>query len=85
MTFFYDVWRRASSHDAANGIVLGWIMNQARSRAIDRMRFEHRKKRSRGGVVLPSAAPVVDPEDVLEMRQRSEALTSRAHVDRRCT
>lgn len=42
---FYDVWRRASLYDAANGTVLGWIMNQARSRAIDRVRFDHRKKR----------------------------------------
>src|ERR1700745_2137088 len=32
---FHDVWRRASRYDAANGTVLGWIMNQARSRAID--------------------------------------------------
>ena len=36
------------SYDAANGTVLGWIMNQARSRAIDRLRFESRKKRSQG-------------------------------------
>ena len=43
---FHDVWRRASTYDAANGTVLGWIMNQARSRAIDRVRFEHRKKRT---------------------------------------
>src|SRR3981189_3197786 len=43
---FHDVWRRASGYDAANGTVLGWIMNQARSRAIDRLRFENRKKRS---------------------------------------
>src|SRR4026207_2157223 len=43
---FHDVWRRASRYDAANGTVLGWIMNQARSRAIDRLRFESRKKRS---------------------------------------
>jgi len=42
---FYDVWRRASRYDARNGTVLGWIMNQARSRAIDRLRFEQRKKR----------------------------------------
>jgi len=26
---FHDVWRRASRYDAANGTVLGWIMNQA--------------------------------------------------------
>ena len=24
---FHDVWRRASRYDAANGTVLGWIMN----------------------------------------------------------
>jgi RNA polymerase sigma-70 factor, ECF subfamily len=42
---FHDVWRRASAYDPANGTVVGWIMNQARSRAIDRMRFEQRKKR----------------------------------------
>jgi RNA polymerase sigma-70 factor (ECF subfamily) len=43
---FHDVWRRACEYDPANGPVLGWIMNQARSRAIDRLRFEQRKKRS---------------------------------------
>jgi RNA polymerase sigma-70 factor, ECF subfamily len=42
---FHDVWRRASAYDPAGGSVLGWILNQARSRAIDRFRFEHRKKR----------------------------------------
>jgi RNA polymerase sigma-70 factor (ECF subfamily) len=42
---FHDVWRRASAYDAAGGTVVGWIMNQAQSRAIDRLRFAHRKKR----------------------------------------
>ena len=36
---FYDVWRKASTYDPANGCVVGWVMNQARSRAIDRLRF----------------------------------------------
>jgi len=27
---FHDIWRLAPSYDAANGTVLGWIMNQAR-------------------------------------------------------
>jgi RNA polymerase sigma-70 factor (ECF subfamily) len=43
---FYDVWRRAPSYDPAAGTVVGWVMNQARSRAIDRLRFEQRKKRA---------------------------------------
>lgn len=42
---FYDVWRKASTYDPANGSVSGWIMNQARCRAIDRLRFDQRKKR----------------------------------------
>lgn len=42
---FHDVWRRAPDYDEAGGTVLGWIMNQARSRAIDRVRRERRKKR----------------------------------------
>lgn len=42
---FHDVWRRASTYDPANGPVVGWIMNQARCRAIDRVRHEQRKKR----------------------------------------
>src|SRR5215207_10197657 len=42
---FHDVWRRAARYQEADGTVLGWIMNQARSRAIDRLRFDQRKKR----------------------------------------
>lgn len=71
---FHDVWRRASGYDAANGTVLGWIMNQARSRAIDRLRFESRKKRSRGGDVQPQAEAAADLCDVLELRAQRESL-----------
>ena len=42
---FHGVWQRAAAYDAENGTVVGWIMNQARSRAIDRVRFDQRKKR----------------------------------------
>jgi RNA polymerase sigma-70 factor (ECF subfamily) len=35
----HDLWRRARHYDPANGTVIGWIMNQARSRAIDRLRL----------------------------------------------
>ena len=70
---FHDVWRRASRYDAANGTVLGWIMNQARSRAIDRLRFEGRQKRSYGGNV-ELAEMVADPRDMLELREQSKSL-----------
>jgi RNA polymerase sigma-70 factor, ECF subfamily len=43
---FHDVWRRAPTYDGKGGSVLGWIMNQAQSRALDRLRFEGRKKRT---------------------------------------
>jgi RNA polymerase sigma-70 factor, ECF subfamily len=42
---FHDLWVRASWYRAEVGTVLGWVMNQARSRAVDRLRFEQRKKR----------------------------------------
>jgi RNA polymerase sigma-70 factor (ECF subfamily) len=61
-------------YDAANGTVLGWIMNQARSRAIDRLRFEGRKKRSDSGDAQPPAEVAADPRDVLELREQGEAL-----------
>ena len=69
---FHDIWRRASRYDAANGTVLAWIMNQARSRAIDRLRFENRKKRSHCGA--PRVEVAADPWDVIELRQRGESL-----------
>jgi RNA polymerase sigma-70 factor (ECF subfamily) len=54
--------------------VLAWIMNQARSRAIDRLRFESRKKRHHSDRMLPFAEAVADPRDVLELRDQSKAL-----------
>src|ERR1043166_8985750 len=42
---FHDIWHRAGGYDPATATVLAWIMNQARSRSIDRVRFDQRKKR----------------------------------------
>jgi RNA polymerase sigma-70 factor, ECF subfamily len=71
---FHDVWRRAARYDAVNGTVLGWIMNQARSRAIDRLRFESRKKRSASGDEQPLAEVVADPRDLLELGEQVRSL-----------
>src|SRR2546430_10532882 len=50
--------------------VVGWIMNQARSRAIDRLRFEQRKKRVNSYADNPvTTSAGIDP-------QRSEEHTS---------
>lgn len=77
---FHDVWRRASTYDPANGSVVGWIMNQARSRAIDRVRFDQRKKRVNQGADDPCPAPDVrDPLEACDLteqgRRLREALT----------
>jgi RNA polymerase sigma-70 factor, ECF subfamily len=71
---FYDIWRRAPRYDAANGTVLGWIMNQARSRAIDRLRFETRKKRTQDNSVQQLAEVATDPRDMLELREHRQSL-----------
>src|SRR3546814_20968439 len=49
-------------------------MNQARSRAIDRLRFESRKKRSHGGDVQPLADVAADPRHVFELREQGASL-----------
>jgi RNA polymerase sigma-70 factor (ECF subfamily) len=71
---FHDIWRRAALYDAANGTVLGWIMNQARSRAIDRLRFEARKKRNPDGDVQPPPEVAADPRDLIELREQGDSL-----------
>jgi RNA polymerase sigma-70 factor (ECF subfamily) len=72
---FHDVWRRASGYDAANGSVVGWIMNQARSRAIDRLRFEQRKKRVNPHPESPiPAAAASDVQDGFELAEARRLL-----------
>jgi RNA polymerase sigma-70 factor (ECF subfamily) len=72
---FHDVWRRASSYDPSNGSVLGWIMNQARSRAIDRLRFEQRKKRVPPAAQDPTdVSETADPHDRLALKEQSHVL-----------
>jgi RNA polymerase sigma-70 factor (ECF subfamily) len=72
---FHDVWRRASTYDPANGSVLGWIMNQARSRAIDRVRYEQRKKRVKSETDGAAVAMTVeDPQNTLHTKEQSLVL-----------
>jgi RNA polymerase sigma-70 factor, ECF subfamily len=78
---FHDLWRRASEYDPQGGSVVGWIMNQARSRAIDRHRFDHRKKRLAAHADAGEpAADASGPGDDVDIRERrsllEEALTA---------
>jgi RNA polymerase sigma-70 factor, ECF subfamily len=73
---FHDVWRKASTYDDTGGSVLGWIMNQARSRAIDRLRFEGRKKRTQtavGDLQVPATNPdsAADDAEQTQILQRA--------------
>jgi len=71
---FHDVWRHASRYDAANGTVLGWMMNQARSRAIDRVRYEQRKKRVPPDDKQQEEHATAGPADAVDERQQREQL-----------
>jgi RNA polymerase sigma-70 factor (ECF subfamily) len=72
---FHDVWRRSGSYDPANGTVLGWIMNQARSRALDRLRFEHRlKRRDPDARMVQAQEEAADTGDTIESLQEREQL-----------
>ena len=72
---FHDVWRRASAYDPAGGSVVGWIMNQARSRAIDRLRFENRKKRVRSPADGPVAATAArGPHEAFDLGEQGRLL-----------
>ena len=73
---FYDVWRRASVYDPADGSVVGWILNQARSRAIDRLRFEHRKKRFDNHLHGSVATVANDAERACQVDEQGRQLRS---------
>lgn len=61
---FSDVWRSAAAYDPAAGSVAAWIMNQARGRAVDRLRLA----RSRKG--LPTDARTSGPtSDMVDFLQ----------------
>jgi RNA polymerase sigma-70 factor, ECF subfamily len=74
---YHEVWRRAARYvPSEGGSVVGWIMNQARSRALDRLRFEGRKKRSNTHAYEVQADNVVavHSEEILDAQQTARLL-----------
>jgi len=56
-------------------------MNQARSRAIDRLRFEQRKKRVSRDVEGPPCAPAAsDPHELLDIREQRRVVREALEV-----
>ena len=77
---YHEVWRRAAKYDAAAGSVMGWTMNLARSRAIDRLRFDHRKKRFSPHPDAPAEASGDPCSEALELNQRGQVLREALRV-----
>jgi RNA polymerase sigma-70 factor, ECF subfamily len=78
---FFEVWRKASTYDPANGSVIGWIMNLARSRAIDRLRFDQRKKRvNTYPHDLRPTTDIVDPQQACLFEEQSRLLRDSLQV-----
>jgi RNA polymerase sigma-70 factor (ECF subfamily) len=78
---FHEVWRKASTYDPASGSVIGWIMNQARSRAIDRLRFDQRKKRvNTYPQSLQPTTDIIDPQQTFLFGEQSRLLRSALEV-----
>jgi RNA polymerase sigma-70 factor (ECF subfamily) len=75
---YHDVWRKAATYDPTRGTVIAWLMNQTRSRAIDRLRTNSRKKRTDphrspdGDSETPLSSSIVEQQrSVLERGMRA--------------
>jgi RNA polymerase sigma-70 factor, ECF subfamily len=81
MDVFHNVWKKASGYDPSGGSVVGWIMNQARCRAIDRLRFEQRKKRvnTYPDSLLPTTV-IADPQQAAIFEEQSRLLRTALNV-----
>jgi RNA polymerase sigma-70 factor (ECF subfamily) len=73
---FHELWGRARSYDPVNGTVLGWVMNLARSRAIDRLRTDQRKKRVNPHVDGCDEETGISSHEIVEAREQARALRS---------
>ena len=71
---FHDVWRKASAYNPATGSVIGWILNQAHSRAIDRLRFEQRKKRVDDPACSPPLTSERGPQEAFAAQEQARLL-----------
>lgn len=82
---FHEVWRRAHQYDRANESVLGWIMNQARSSAIDHLerRQESVGSQADSPLLMTAASSTNDVSDLREQgRPLQDALTILTPLER---
>lgn len=78
---YRDLWRGEPRHDPAKAMVLAWLMNEARARAIARLRAEQRKHWR--DAWPDSALMAIDGpnyQDLLEAKEGSHRLKSALRV-----
>lgn len=63
---FHDVWQLASHYEATDSSVLGWILNQLRQRATERLHFERTGEPVRTAPAMSAAAATAAGETELE-------------------
>jgi len=71
---FHDVWRRAGTYDPTVGTVIAWLMNQARSRALDRVRHDHRLKRTMPANAQDLVPPAEEMGSAIEQAEQARRL-----------
>jgi RNA polymerase sigma-70 factor (ECF subfamily) len=74
---FWQVWRQAPRFDSARGVVLAWIMQITRSRALDALRAAGRNPLHTALDIddeaqMPAAVEVSDPQSLLDRAKVGE-------------
>jgi RNA polymerase sigma-70 factor (ECF subfamily) len=77
---FSQAWRQASRYESTRGNVVAWLMNLARSRAIDRIRGRRVRPQPMADDVRVDMPDLAEPVDE-QLAQSSQAAAIRAAVD----